>query len=215
MQNFFPFKTCETPHKDSIIKQPVSAFFNILSCIILIYYIIIAKTFAIKLCLFSFLLFQAFHAFSHMHHIEGNIQTIIIHILSYLLSITSFYTLFILCKKLPSYSIILFIIILIVIDIYIFLFQNHSILGIFSGFAIIVVTYLSYYMFYPKFIKTILKYIILGLFILSLVIINEKMNCDNMIAYSNLPYHAIIEIIGLILFTSLGYMFIIWENKID
>lgn len=214
MQAFFPFKTCEKPHKNSIVKQPVSAFFNILSCIILIYCITIVKTSAIKICLFSFLLFQAFHAFSHTHHIDGNLQQNTIHLLSYLISIISFYTLFTLCKKLPPYPILLLLIILVFIDIYIYLFQNQSILGIFSWFAIIGVTYLSYYIYYPKFIKTILNYIIFGLVILSLFILNEKMNCETMISYANLPYHAVIEIIGLVLFSSLGYMFIIWEKKI-
>ena len=211
MNSFFPFKTCEIPNKDSIIKQPFSAFLNILSCIILIYFIIIAKTFTVKLCIFSFLLFQLFHAFSHSFHIEGNIQTIIIHILSYILSITSFYTLFILTKKNPSYYIIFILIIIILIDIYIFLNKNNSILGIFSGFSIITITYLSFYKFFPKIIKTLFKYILLGLFILSLFILNEKLNCNIMISYANLPYHAIIEIIGLILFSCLGYMFIIWD----
>ena len=46
-----------------------------------------------------------------------------------------------------------------------------------------------------------------------LFLINEKINCENMMKFAKLPYHAIIEIIGMILFITLAYIFLKSDNS--
>jgi hypothetical protein len=85
---------------------------------------------------------------------------------------------------------------------------------VFTAFTIPVVIVISYYNLYPMYMKTIIPYLILLLLIVAILILNEKFNCEIMISYANLPYHAIIETLGLILFTSLAYIFLRCEKNI-
>lgn len=85
---------------------------------------------------------------------------------------------------------------------------------IFTGLSLPVVIVISYYNLYPKYIKKAIPYLIGLLIIIGMVLINEKINCENMMKYAKLPYHAIIEIIGMILFTLLSYVFLQTEKDI-
>jgi hypothetical protein len=211
MQPFFPFKTCEEPSKDAIVAQPVSATINIITCIILLYLLLQTRTTAVRILLISFIVFQAFHAFSHMQHIDGNIQVNVIHVIWYILSFATLYTIITLTKISPSIYTLAILCALIIIDLFVWKFVG-GVYMILSGFAILLSIVILYYNSYPTFIKTALIYMIIGLCILLAFIVNEKLNCENMIAYANLPYHAIIETLGLILFTALAYLFVRWEQ---
>jgi hypothetical protein len=211
MQPFFPFKTCEEPSENGLVAQPVSATINIITCIILMYFMLQARTTAVRILFLSFITFQAFHAFSHIQHIDGSIQVNVIHVIWYMLSFTALYTIITLSKISPSIYIIAMLCALIIIDLYIWNFIG-GVYMIFSGFAILLSIVISYYNSYPTFIKNALIYMIIGLCILLAFIVNEKLNCENMIAYANLPYHAIIETLGLILFIALAYLFVRWEQ---
>ena len=85
---------------------------------------------------------------------------------------------------------------------------------IFTALTLPMVIAISYYNLYPKNIKKAIPYLIGLLIIIGIVLINEKIKCLNMMKYAKLPYHAIIEIIGLILFTLLSYVFVQSEKYI-
>ena len=171
---FYPFHTCEQPYISSkYIAQPVSATINIITVSILTYFFIKSHTIEIKLLLLSFIAFQVFHAFSHIIHIDGNIQSNIIHIIWYFLTFM-----------------------------------------IFTAFALPLIIVISYYKYYPEEMKKAIPYLIGLLFILIIVLLNEKFNCELMMSYINLPYHAIIELLGLILFGLLAYIFYKSENQL-
>ena len=68
---YFPFNTCEEPNKKSWIAQPISAFINFITCIILIYFFLKAKTIIIKLLILAFIAFEIFHTYSHITHVDG------------------------------------------------------------------------------------------------------------------------------------------------
>ena len=70
---------------------------------------------------------------------------------------------------------------------------------IFTALTLPLVIAISYYNLYSKNIKKAIPYLIGLLIIIGIVLINEKINCLNMMKYAKLPYHAITEIIGLIL----------------
>ena len=48
----------------------------------------------------------------------------------------------------------------------------------------------------------------MGTFVLILLFINEKLNCNYMLEKFNFPYHIFIELIGLVLFIMLADFFI-------
>jgi hypothetical protein len=212
MQAFFPFNTCETPNKDGLVAQPISATINIITCIILIYFAWQARTITVKILLLSFIAFQAFHAFSHIRHIEGYVQSNVIHAIWYFVAFMVLFTSMQMSKKSPPIFTILLLIFIIIIDLYLF-FYTSKVYMVFTAFTLPIVIVLSYYNTYPAFMKNTIPYLIVLLIIVSALLLNEKYNCDAMIAYANLPYHAIIETLGLILFTSLAYLFVRWEQS--
>lgn len=211
---FFPFSTCELPHDNDIVKQPVSALLNALTCIILVYMIVVARTWTVKFLIFTFLLFELFHTFSHVQHIEGYIQAHIIHVLWYTLSLTLLYTISVLSRKTPSIPILIIIFAIIAIDIYLWTYYTDTLQMVIRGFMLIIFIVLSHYHLFPKKIRHLIPYLVIGTIIETVIIYNEKLNCKTMIEYANLPYHAISEILGLILFSYIAYIFIIWENCI-
>ena len=89
---------------------------------------------------------------------------------------------------------------------------SNKLYMVFTALTLPVVIVISYYNLYPICIKKAIPYLIALLIILGLVLINEKINCLNMMKYAKLPYHAIIEIIGMILFTLLSYIFLQTEK---
>jgi hypothetical protein len=205
---FFPFYTCEEPYNNNnYIAQPVSAIINIITCIILAFFLIKAKTKTIKLLLLSFIIFQGYHAYSHIKHIDGSIQSNVIHTIWYFLTFMILLTSIKITNKRPSIYMIIILIIVIIIDLYILIKSNIKLYMIFSAFMLPIIIVLFYYKYYPSYIKKTIPYLIILLFVVIILILNEKFNCELMMSYANLPYHGIIEILGLILFTILGYIF--------
>ena len=97
-----PFNTCETPNLNGI-AQPYSAFFNLVSCFIIIYFLFITKNNSSKLLLFSILLFELFHTFSHTVHLNNNSQIIVTHLLAYFVNFCYLFALYNYSKIFPNY----------------------------------------------------------------------------------------------------------------
>jgi hypothetical protein len=213
VNSFFPFKTCEKPNIDGIIAQHVSATINIITCIILLYYALIAKTTTIRLLMISFILFQAYHAYSHIKHIDGHIQSNVIHVIWYFVSFMILIASIKITKHPPHQYTIILLSIIIFIDIYLSLFTDKLYM-IFTGFSLPIIITLSYYNLYPDYMKKNIPYLILLLVIVVILILNEKINCENMISFAIFPYHAFIEILGLVLFSSSANIFIKSETFI-
>lgn len=209
--HIFPFATCERPHKNKFIKQPVSAFINIITCIILLVYVIYCKTFAVKLVLFSFLIFQAWHAYSHMQHIPGYIQANTAHILWYIVTFSVLYAIITLSHIKIQNKMIFIIIILVIIDVIIWKYIGGFFM-IMSGLCIMLYVIVSCYYKLPQYFKKAVPYLVAGLAVLLLLLYNEFINCKNMLAYKQLPYHALVEICGLLLFAGLAYLFFLWDS---
>ena len=208
---YFPFNTCEEPNK--YIAQPVSAFINLITSLILIYFFFKAKTIIIRLLILAFILFELFHTFSHITHINGTIQSNVIHSLWYFLTFMLLIASIKMTKKYPNIYTIIILILIIIIDINLFFLPNKLYM-IFTALTLPMVIAISYYNLYPKNIKKAIPYLIGLLIIVGIVLINEKINCENMMKIAKLPYHAIIEIIGMILFTLLSYVFVQSEKYI-
>lgn len=190
MEYTFPFNTCET--KSEIIAQPYSALVNTINCLIIFYFLVLSKS----VFIFALFCFQVFHTFSHIVHINGPLQTYIAHFLSYLVNITLFFLLY---KSNTSILYILFLCIIIAFDIY-SLFHLPLIFYFFTQALIFVSIILYYFAYLPKYIQSSVYQIIVLVIIISLLVLNEKYNCDTMLDLYDFPYHILIEICGVILF---------------
>lgn len=208
----FPFTTCEKPH-NSIIMQPASAVVNFVTCIILMYFAIATKTFPVKLMILAYLSFELWHTASHIQHISGYLQTNIIHILAYLLAFTTLYSIMYLSKKGLSTVYIIILLILVIIDTYVWLYVG-GIRMVIGGLLILFVIIIGSYNNLPKFFKKVIPWLIAGLVLLLLIIYNETVNCEKMLEFADFPYHIIIELLGLVLFSTLAYNFYKWEKSI-
>ena len=195
----FPFNTCEKINKNGI-AQPYSSLFNLINCLIILYFLVKTKHVYNFALLFSILCFELFHLFSHIVHIKGSIQTIVTHFITYLINIAFLNVFYWYTNKLPNYTFIFYLFLLVCFDIYALF--NLSIVFYILSQAIIMISILVYYFpLLPKFIRTKVYQIIFFVSIILLLILNEKYNCKKMMSiYPDFPYHILIEIIGIILF---------------
>ena len=193
------------------MKQPYSTMINLITAVILSYYLIIAKTIEIKLVLFTFIIFELYHAYSHFTHIKGKVQSNIIHLLWYFLFI-SILIVFRKINKNKNDWIYLIIVIIIIVDLIIW-YINNSFYMIASGLFILIVIVVSHYHLFTPGLKERLNYLLIGTFILILLFINEKFNCDYMQKTFKFPYHIFVELIGMVLFVMLSSFLIELEKN--
>jgi hypothetical protein len=195
----FPFNTCETVNKNGI-AQPYSAFFNLINCCIILYFLLKTENIYTFILLFSILCFEAFHVFSHSIHIPGSLQINITHLLSYCINFSFFYLFYNYTNIFPSIYFIIFYLMLICFDIY-SIFNMNVVFYIFTQALLFLSVLFYYYSYLPKHIQNSIYYIVFLVFLIILLFLNEKYNCKAMLSmYPYFPYHILIEIIGIILF---------------
>jgi len=197
----FPFSTCEIP--SDTIAQPVSAFINGISTLILLALLLISKTFPVQLALFSYMCFEGWHTYSHIYHHSSEIQTLIVHILGYFMSFATLYAILNYSNGKPSIIFLLVLVMLIGIDIYCFV-KVKGLSIIITGLGLLLVIVGFNYKYLPLLFQKCFPYFIVGIIVIIGLFINEKMNCKKMLEYKKFPYHSIIEIVGLIMFVMLG-----------
>ena len=195
----FPFNTCEKVNKNGI-AQPYSLFFNLINCIIILYFLLQTKNNYTFMLLFLILCFELFHSFSHIVHIKGSIQLNIIHLLTYLINFAFFYLFYSYTKKFPNKFFILYLIVLVCLDIYSVF--NLTIIYYLSTQSIIFISLLLYYYrLLPKNIQNCIYQLILLIGFVILLVLNETYNCERMLEfYPHFPYHIFIEITGIVFF---------------
>ena len=195
----FPFNTCEKVNKNGI-AQPYSLFFNLINCIIILYFLLQTKNNYTFMLLFSILCFELFHSFSHIVHIKGSIQLNIIHLLTYLINFAFFYLFYSYTKKFPNKFFILYLIVLVCLDIY-SLFNLTIIYYLSTQSIIFISLLLYYYRLLPKIIQNSIYQLILLIGLVILLVLNETYNCERMLEfYPHFPYHIFIEITGIVFF---------------
>ena len=195
----FPFNTCEKVNKNGI-AQPYSLFFNLINCIIILYFLLQTKNNYTFMLLFLILCFELFHSFSHIVHIKGSIQLNIIHLLTYLINFAFFYLFYSYTKKFPNKIFILYLIVLVCLDIY-SLFNLTIIYYLSTQSIIFISLLLYYYRLLPKIIQNSIYQLILLIGLVILLVLNETYNCERMLEfYPHFPYHIFIEITGIVFF---------------
>lgn len=194
----FPFMTCEKPNKDGV-AQPYSTFFNLISCLIIFYFLLQTTKFHHFIFIFSIFCFQLFHLFSHIIHIQGNIQTNVIHTLAYFVNISLFYLLYHTTHTLPNYSFMTILVFIVCFDLY-SLFYLSTFYYVLSQAILLMSLLFYYYSLLPKMIQMNISKIILAVVVAILLFLNENLNCKRMLSYSNFPYHILPEISLIVVF---------------
>jgi hypothetical protein len=194
----FPFHTCEKPNKIGI-AQPYSVFFNLISCFIIFYFLFKTKNNYSFFLLFSILLFELFHSFSHSIHLNGTIQITITHLLAYLVNLSYFIFLYNYTHVFP-YSLFLFYLLLVILfDIYAFHNLNF-IFYIATQFLLFISLFVYYYSYFTPSIKNKIPYLFLLTFLILLLFINEQQHCEKMLDFfPHFPFHIFIEIVAIII----------------
>lgn len=205
----FPFTTCERISGSSV-SQPFSAIVNIITCLTLLGLMCIAKTIPVRILLGVYALFEAWHAFSHIKHIAGNIQANVVHILGYMMSFATLYAILYLSKGTLSSLLLIIISLTILLDIYIWIYVK-GVWTVFTGLLVFAVIVFGNYDKLPPFFNICIPYLIVGLLLLFGLFIHETYNCERMMRYKVLPYHVAIEILGFILFITISILFLKWE----
>jgi hypothetical protein len=206
----FPFTTCENVNRNGI-AQPYSAIINIITFFTLVLLTFVAKTLPVKLMLSVYAAFEAWHAFSHMKHIPGVLQTNVVHVLGYMMAFATLNAILYLSNSRPSIALMGIISFAVIVDIYVFYFVK-GVYTVFTGLLIFAAVVLGSYSKIPHVLKIYIPYLIIGLIALFGLFINETYNCEKMLRYRLYPYHAAIEILGFVLFTALAMFFLQWEK---
>jgi hypothetical protein len=195
----FPFSTCEKPNKTGI-AQPYSVFINVITIFIIIFFLFQVKNIYAFFLILSLLAFESVHTFSHIIHLPNYIQINIIHCLAYIVNFCYLLAFYNYTNKLPSPLFATILIILLLFDIYAFLFLSF-VFYFTSSLLIFFSILIYYYKYIPKDKQHYILIILgLGIFIM-LCFYNEKMNCKKMLEiFPNFPFHAPLEIGGLLVF---------------
>jgi hypothetical protein len=195
----FPFSTCEAPNKSGI-AQPYSVVVNVISICVIMYFLCQVKNIYAFFLILSILAFQCMHAFSHAIHLPNYMQLNMIHFLAYVINFFYIMAFYNYTGQAPSLWFIVVLIILLLFDIYSFMFLSFT-FYFSSSLLIFFVILVYYYKYIPQNKKQYMLIILsLGIVII-LLIYNEKMNCKNMLEiFPNFPFHAILEFAGLCVF---------------
>ena len=209
----FPFNTCEI--RGDIVDQPYSASINIVSCIILLYLLSLAKHIEIQFFILSLFIFQAYHAYSHLFWNEDEhslVHVYTIHASSYLIVIALITALSFISGNAPNIPIIFAAILL---DFYILLNYIGTVYNAISGIHIWVVVLLTglWNVKLPTVVKQLLPILLLLFLVIIGLFFNEKYNCDAMMNAYPFPYHTAIELCGLVISSLFAYIFLLLEKE--
>lgn len=189
----FPFSTCEKSKKG--IAQPWSVAVNVVSIFIILYFLFQVKQWYAFLLIFSLLIFECVHTFSHAIHLQSYLQLNLLHVMTYVINICYLFAFYNITKKVASPLFLLYLAALVCADLYSFFFL--SFMYYLTTALLIYFSILTYY--YPYLPKESRHYILiilaLGLTIMGLFY-NEKM----LSFMPNFPFHAVLEITGLFIF---------------
>jgi hypothetical protein len=196
----FPFTTCEIPKKESLVAQPYSVFINIISSLIILSFLLVAKTTPIRLLLVCILSFELVHSFSHAVHLKKYSQTMIIHCLAYAVNIALLYALYQHFHVFPDPVFLFFLLLVVLFDIYA-LFRLPIIFYISTQIFLFISLIVYYYRSFSKEAGRWIQYMVFLGILLLVLIVNETYNCKSLLRlFNGFPFHTLVEMCGLFFF---------------
>ena len=194
----FPFDTCEIPQKTGF-SQPYSVIVNLIILSIILFFIFKTKTWTQFGVLFSILLFELSHTFSHMLHIPGRIEFFTTHYLSVLVLVSIFLFFYLKTGVLPPVMVMSLFLGIILLDAWIIYQKMTFILNIFT-ILIAFFLVLGFYYFYLSVNKKKTVFILILVSLLFLILeTNEYFNCKSMLKwFPEFPFHILVESSGIL-----------------
>lgn len=194
----FPFDTCEVP-QNNWIQQPYSVVINLGIVSIILYYIFKTKTWSQFSVLFSLLLFELSHTFSHFIHIPGRIEFFITHGLSIVVLFSIFINFYYQTNRYPPISIMNVIAVLVALDAWVIYQKMTFIFNILTVITIFFLVLGFYYFHLPAAKKKIIFNLALVSLLFLVVEFNETFHCQNMLAlFPGFPFHIFVELAGVL-----------------
>jgi hypothetical protein len=206
----FPYETCEVPKSAHLATQPYSVAMNLFICLYLVQFILICRHRCTRLLFLQFVVFETAHAFSHAYHFENtSMQFWIMHGLNYgNVLVTS---IFLECMSdtrlswtLAAFATIIDIIVVAMLP---------GVWPIISGLGVYFAIICDNVALIPTdFKRSFWTQMCPALLLIFILFINESWNCIAMLTYWQLPYHSLIELLGLFLFVCLSRQIVHWDN---
>lgn len=209
----FPFSTCEIPSAEgSLVAQPASMSINLFSTVALLAAAAYAQTTPLRVTLASYALFEAWHTWSHIQHQPGNTQKHVVHALGYAMAFSTLWMIQAFSRTTLPPAFLMALGALCIADI-VAQWVTSDIPMIFTGLSIFAWIVLGRWSVFPKSVKRAVPWLIGGLVLLLGLFINEAQNCQKMQTAHPFPYHAVIEVLGAVLFISLALVWLEWERQ--
>jgi hypothetical protein len=206
--NVFPKRTCEKVSQDLAFKQPWSTIAGIITSIMILYFLINAKTREQFILISTLLIFELFHTYSHSTHWPGTTQVSCMHLISVFVNIVIIYVFSSLSKSWPSAIFIAWILGILVFDIYAFLnLPLYFYVG--SQFVFMISIFIYYWGLFKESAKKWIPWIVLAMAIIIGLEINEIYNCQSMMHWApSFPFHILIDGVGLLAIYMIIQLFI-------
>ena len=198
----FPYSTCEKITKNG--TQPVSASINIASIFVLLYFFFSSRSTTNRWVLFFFILFETIHTYSHLRHVPGNVQLYMIHLTGYCILFAVMKTLWIHTGRCMSTQQLLLWSSLLVVDAYLFFSGAPFLWFLTTSVILFSMLIIFYYPFLPPKARAVIPWILIVVVMVVLMDFAESRYCEKWMQKQILPYHAMVEFLGWIVFVLLG-----------
>jgi hypothetical protein len=205
----FPFHTCEKV-SSGLIAQPWSFGINMVSACILVGLALSSPSWAVRLVLGSYAAFEGWHAFSHAVHLEGPVLFRVVHGLGIGMAVSTLVAILVLSgQRLEGWQLGL-IVGVFAVDIGLFLGMDKTLVSVGSGLTVLAVIVMVCYAMLPSYFKAALPWLVIGILGIFGLFLVEARYGKELIKREGVPFHAVIESLGLVLFSWLGVLFWRW-----
>lgn len=202
----FPYSTCENKVGE---HQPYSVMVNKLILVMLGVQLLRARNMHVKLFFFALMLFELLHTISHYKHMDGFDNYI--HVVGYFVLFTLYLCLRNLTGRELHGSEVAVMVSVLVVDMYLFMHAKgfYMVLSLISAHILLL---LFYYRNIPVGLRGHLVLSVALIMLITCLFINEIQNCDAMMKWKELPYHAGVEIVGFFILYNYTVMFNKWSK---
>jgi hypothetical protein len=206
--NVFPKRTCEKVDINGPFAQPWSTIAGIITSLMILYFLINAKTKEQFILISTLLVFELFHTYSHSTHWPGTTQVSCMHLISVFVNIVIICVFSSLSKSWPSAIFLAWVIGILAFDIYAFLnLPLYFYVG--SQFVFMISIFVYYWRLFTESAKNWIPWIGLAMAIIIGLEINEIYNGKAMMHWApRFPFHILIDGVGLLAIYMIIQLFI-------
>jgi hypothetical protein len=218
----FPFHTCERVRPDGPIAQPASFAINLLTCGLLLGAAVgLAQTWSVRLLLASYAAFEGWHAASHAVHVPGPFQYNVVHVLGIAMATCTLVAVLALSGRggggLQPWQWTA-LALAFAADAALYWTLRHTLVSVATGLGVLVAVFVVCWPLLPPPFRRWLPWMVLGVAGILALFVVEARYCRRAwmqrLLRAGVPFHAAIEVVGLVLFAGLAALFLGWEQNL-